>query len=229
MQIEIANQLKEKTLRLGTDKESYCYTIKEFLNFEDENINEIQLEIVNSFVNASDCCELEQNARIDRVIPSYTEPVPNESDLLQLQLIEGDGGEVMLNYTITNENCPYEKIGENQFRFYVNKIVSHGSGEGTAPSYIAIPNSFSDSLKDKNITIAYNTEVPIFDITRIRYDFVKSNIVSSSMQNNGILEIETELLHGYKIGDTVSIQESKKNGIIDGGADPGHDGVALSI
>ena len=216
MQIEIANQLIEKTLRLGTDEESYCYTIKEFLHFEDENINEIQSEIVNSFVSAIDCCEVEQNARVDRIIPSYTEPVPNESDLLQLQLIEGDGGETMLNYTITNENCPYEKIGENQFRFYVNRIVSHGSGEGTAPSYIAIPNSFSDSLKDKNITIAYNTEVPIFDITRIRYDFVKSNIVNSYMQNNGILEIETELLHGYKIGDTISIQESEKNGIIDG-------------
>ena len=214
-QIEIKNELINKTLRIGNDSDSHCYIIKDFLQFDDDNISKIELNILDSFVNKSECCELEKKSKVERIIPSYTEPVPDLSTLLEILLIEGDGAKTMLNYTITNENCPYESIGDNKFRFYINRIISHGSGEGTSPSYIAIPNEFSDFLGNRNITIGYNTEVPIYDVTRIRYDFIESKIVRSYMQNNGILEVETEFPHGYKIGDVVIIQKSKKNGIID--------------
>ena len=135
---------------------------------------------------------------------------------MSFELIEGDGGVSMLNYVVTNENSPYEQIGENKYRFYINKLVRFGSSEGTSPSYISMPNEFAKFLENKKITIAYNTDIPILKINRVRYDYIDTKIISSSMAYNGVLSIETEHSHGHKIGDEVEIKSSSRNGIIDG-------------
>ena len=187
-----------------------------FLYFDDANIPEISLKMIDSYQSANDWCEAEKINRVDKVIPKYTDTTPEETSLLQIELVEGDGAKTMLDYEITNENSPYEKIEENRYRFYMNRMVKNGSGEGTAPSYIRIPNEFAKFIKNENITLAYNTHLPIYDVTRVRYDFISIDIVKSTMQNNGVLQIETALPHEYVIGDEVTIENSERNGLIDG-------------
>lgn len=217
---EITNNLLNKTLYIKHNESDYfCYKIIDYIDYEYELKNLLSEQVMHGFDSSLDCCTLETisaQSLQDKNIELDVE-VDDES-LLELKIFNIEKNEILTS-NITNKSKPFLTIEDkiNTERFYLDEYPLKKIG-GNVPALVAIPKVYSKRLTDVNgLAIACDGRIKNYIADHIRYDYIKLQIENATLSpDNDVVTFDTTYSHGYTRGDKLVIQNSSKDGLLNG-------------
>ena len=216
IKLEMIREMYHRTLRIYALQKSFCYTIVpnayNLIGIYDEVDS---YKIYGDFEEADECCDIVKRNE-GYVDESSIVNVVQEKELVPLKLIEAGSSRIMMSEKITNMSHPIEKIGNNQFRMYIDKKVSAGNVMYSSPGYFTTSRSTANSLMYRGLDVGYNSGENVRTIRSSAPDSIETNILTTWMVEDGTLNIVTDLNPMLRIGDYITIRDGLKNAAING-------------
>jgi len=207
--------LNHRTLRIYALQKSFCYTIiptaYNLLGIFDEVDS---YRIYGDFDEQEDCCDIvkrnegySENNQLQEI---------SEQEIVPIKLIEAGSSRVMLSKSISNKNCPIEKINNNQYRVYINETIKSGNVTYSSPGYLTTAREFANKLMYRGIDAGYNSNEQVREVTGFSPDTTTATILTTWMTANGTLNIVPDLNPHLNIGDYITITGATRNASING-------------
>ena len=201
------------------ESDYFCYKIIDYIDYDYELKNVLSEQVMHGFDSSLDCCTLEtisaqslQEKNIDLELDV------DEETLLEIKIFNIEKNEILTS-NITNKSKPFLTLGDkiNTERFYLDEYPLKKTG-GNVPALIAIPKVYSKRLTDVNgLIIACDGRIKNYIANHIRYDYIKLKIENATLSpDNDVVTFDTTYSHGYSRGDKLVIQNSSKDGLLNG-------------
>ena len=212
--LENLKKLNNMTLRITANSKSYCYTVQPhsynlFGIFDEVDV----YRIFGNFDNVQDCCDI---VRINEGVYRTDQTELTKTEIMPFKLTEAGSSRVMLSETVTNESHPIEKIGNNQYRTYIDSNVASGNVVYSSPGYFTVERDTSVNLMYRSVDVGYNSNQGVRDVISYDLDSIDINILTTWMTKDGTLNVVTDIDANLNIGDYISIEGGTRNSAING-------------
>jgi hypothetical protein len=212
--LENLRKFNNLTLRLSANNKSYCYTISSYSYNLFGVHDEVDVyRIFGDFTDPNECCDIVK--RNEGFFENQQE-ILQESNIRSFKLVEAGSSRSMLSKNVSNMNYPVEKIGNNQFRTYIDETVSSGNVMYSSPGYFIVSRETANNLMYRSVDVGYNSNEPVREVRSFKPDEMQINILTTWMTNDGTLNVVTDIDPSLHIGDFITIKNGTTNSAING-------------
>jgi len=148
-----------------------------------------------------------------KVISHVNVKQASEQRLMPIALVEAGTTSVVFSDLITNQSHPIEYVGNDEYRVYIDGVVTNGRVRNSSPAYFVSPKEESSSLERRGVKLAYNSNTEMSDIDSVSYGYVQLEVATTWSDESGIVNMVTREPHGLSDGSLVELYDSELSGI----------------